>query len=77
MIKYLNGGNKKYLTLSDDDLKMVKYYAGKILAVHLDFKSHTGAIMTMGQSSIQSVFRKQKLNTRISTEAELVAIGDT
>ena len=43
-----------------------------------DFKSHTGAIMTFGDSTgaIQAISRKQKLNTRSSTEAELVAVDD-
>ena len=49
MIKYLNGENKKYLTLTADDLKAVAWYVDASFAVHPDFKSHTGAIMTMGQ----------------------------
>ena len=44
--------------------------------VQPDFKIHTGAIMTMGQGSMQSVSKKQKLNTRISIEAELVAVDN-
>ena len=35
-----------------------------------------GATMTMGRGAIQSISRKQKLNTRSSTEAELVAVDD-
>ena len=45
-------------------------------AVHPDFKSHTGAVMTMGDGAIQSISRKQKLNTRSSTESELVGVDD-
>jgi hypothetical protein len=45
-------------------------------AVHPDFKSHTGATMTMGDGAITSVSRKQKLNTRSSTAAEIVAVDD-
>ena len=69
MIKYLNGTNKKYLTLNSDDLKVVKWYVDASLAVCPDFKSHTGAIVTMGQAAMQSVSRKQKIKTRSSTEA--------
>ena len=69
MIKYLNGKNKKYLTLNADDLKVVKWYVDASFAVRPDFKSHTGAIMTMGQAAMQSVSRKQKIKTRSSTEA--------
>jgi hypothetical protein len=32
--------------------------------------------MTMGQGAISSISRKQKMNTRSSTEAELVAVDD-
>ena len=47
-----------------------------LFAVHPDFKSHTGATMTMGEGSFQSISKKQKLNTRSSTEAELVGVDD-
>ena len=55
---------------------MIKWYLGASLAVHPDFNSRNRAIMTMGQGFMQSVSRKQKLKTRISTEAELVAVDD-
>jgi len=45
-------------------------------AVHPDFKSHTGGILTMGCGAIVSYSRKQKLNTRSSTESELVVADD-
>ena len=32
--------------------------------------------MTMGEGSMQSISRKQKLNTRSSTESELVGVDD-
>ena len=75
MIKYLNGTDKKCLTLSDDDLKVIRWYVDASFVVHPDFKSHTVAIMSTLQVSIQSVSRKHKLNTRIITEVELVAVG--
>ena len=43
---------------------------------HWDFRSHTGAVMSMGKGEILSLSRKQKLNTARSTEAELVGITD-
>ena len=45
-------------------------------AVHNDFRSHICATMTMGGGSITSFLTKQKLNTRSSTEAELVAVDN-
>ena len=40
-------------------------------------KSHTGYNMTMGQGSVIAGCIKQKINTKSSTEAELVAADDT
>ena len=39
-------------------------------------QSQTGAVMSMGQGAVQSISKKQKVNTRSSTEAELVATDD-
>ena len=45
-------------------------------AVHPDFRSHTGGVMVLGSGAIQSVSKKQKLNTKSSTISELVAAND-
>ena len=39
-------------------------------------KSHTGAVMTMGEGAASSMSTKQKLNTKSSTEAEVVGVDD-
>jgi len=45
-------------------------------AVHADFKSHTGSVMSLGKGAITTLSRKQKLNTKSSTTAELVGADD-
>ena len=45
-------------------------------AVHKDMRSHTGAVLTMGQGALMSMSIKQKINTKSSTEAELVGVDD-
>ena len=45
-------------------------------AVHDDCKSHTGASLTLGHGSVLSMSCKQKINTKSSTEAELVGVDD-
>ena len=62
--------------LSADNLRVVKWYIDAAFAVHPDFKSHTGGAMTLGQGTVQSVSRKQCLNTKSSTNTELVAADD-
>ena len=52
-----------------------KWYVDAVFAVHTDMRSHTGGFMTMitGEAYVQSM---KKLNTKISTEAELVVLED-
>ena len=45
-------------------------------AVHPDIKSHMGILMTIGKGGMYTSSCKQKLNTKSSTESELVAIDD-
>ena len=44
--------------------------------MHNDFRSHTGGVMTLGSGAIQTISTKQKVNTKTSTEAELVSFND-
>jgi hypothetical protein len=76
MMKYLSQTWKDRLTLECDSNMTAKWYVDASFAVHPDFRSHTGATMTMGKGSIINISRKQSINTRSSTEAELVAADD-
>ncbi len=76
LIKYLNGTRYDKLILSADNLHVIKWYVDAAFAVHPDFKSHTGGVMTYGTGAPITMSRKQKLNTRSSTEAELVGADD-
>jgi hypothetical protein len=75
-LKYINGTRKDKLILSADNLHVIKWYVDCAFAVHPDFKSHTGGSMTYGHGAPMSMSRKQKLNTRSSTEAKLVGPDD-
>ena len=45
-------------------------------AVHPDMKSHTGGCMSFGLGVLMAMSTKQKLNTKSSTEAEVVGAAD-
>ena len=75
-MQYVKCTVNNVLTLSADNLHVLKWYVDASFGVHPDFKSHTGGVMTMGEGTIQSVSSKQKLNTRSSCEAELVGCDD-
>ena len=76
LLRYLRGTKNLCLTLKADNLSMVSWWADAAFAVHPDMKSHTGGIMSLGKGAVQSISTKQKLNTKSSTEAELVGADD-
>ena len=47
-----------------------------VFVVHQDMRSHTGAALTMEKGSLISMSVKQKINTKSSTEAELVGVNN-
>ena len=75
-MKYLNGTKDYYITLKADGSNIIKWYIDAAFAVHPNFKSHTGAVMMMGEGAVQSTSKKQKVNTKSSTESELVSSDD-
>jgi len=65
------------MTLRIEPGNSPKWWVDSSYAMHLDMKSHTGIYMTIGQGGTYTASCKQKINTKSSTEAELVAIDDT
>ena len=76
MMRYLNGTQDKCLVLEYNGNKKGEWYVNAAFAVHADYRSHSGATFSIGKGSITAFSTKQKLNTRSSTKAELVAIDD-
>ena len=79
MLKYLEGSIDLELVIrlevKGDEL-CIHWFPDAAFAVHPDMKSHTGAVVISGSGAINTISSKQKLNTRSSTEAELVAADD-
>jgi hypothetical protein len=76
LLQFLKSTIEDVLHLSMDNTSVIKWYLDASYAVHKDMKSQTGAIMTLGQGAIQAISSKQKVNTRSSTEAELISFDD-
>jgi hypothetical protein len=64
------------LCLESDGLKIIRWFIDASFAVHGDYHGHTVAGMTLCKGLIQNVSAKQKINTRSSTESELVGFDD-
>jgi hypothetical protein len=75
-MQYVKRTWNRVLTLRADDLHILRWYVDASFGVHPDFKSHTGAVLTLGKSAQQTLSAKQKLNVKSSTVAELVACDD-
>lgn len=54
----------------------LRTWVDALYVVHTDMKSHTGGIMSLGIGGLVPKSGKQKLNTKSSTEAELVGASD-
>jgi hypothetical protein len=75
-MKYLRGTLHMPLILEADDMRIIKWSVDSSFAVHPDMKSHTGGSMTLGKGTIYGTSTRQKINTKSSTEAELVGVND-
>jgi hypothetical protein len=76
VIKYLRKTRDLVLTLRADNINIIKWWVDAAFAVHKDMRSHTGGVMSMGAGAVYSSSQKQKMNTKSSTEAELVGAND-
>ena len=76
ILQYLNGTPALFLTLGADSLTKLNTWVDAAYAVHQDMRSHTGAAISMGTGAFTCKSTKQKLNTKSSTEAEVVGASD-
>ena len=76
VITYLKNTIHLPLIVGADDSGSMVWNIDASFAVHPDCKSHTGASLTLGHGSVLSLSCKQKINTKSSTEAELVGVDD-
>ena len=75
-MQYLACFSHLVLTLQSDNLPIGKWWVDASYAVHHDCRGHTGSMLTLGKGAVACHSTRQKINTRSSTEAELVAVDD-
>jgi hypothetical protein len=76
MVEYLRRTRDLPLILGADGTGVLSWYVDASFAVHPDMRGHTGGAMTMGRGFPLDKSTKHKLNTRSSTESEIVAVDD-
>ena len=60
------------LTLVIDSTSIIRWWVDASHMTHLDCKGHTGGMMSLRKGAALSYSEKHKLNTKSSTESELV-----
>jgi hypothetical protein len=76
MMRYIRGSRKMPLILSANDRYILKWWVDASFAVHPNLRGHSGGGLSLGRGFSVVGSTKQKLNTRSSTEAELVGADD-
>ena len=60
------------LAMRVDSLSIVKQWVDTSYSTHDGCQGHTRAMLTLREGAVISMYNKQKLNVKISTEGELV-----
>jgi hypothetical protein len=76
LIKYLRGTKLLPLILSANGSGILKWWIDGSFATHPNMRGHTGGGLSMGRGFPIVTSTKQKLNTRSSTESEIVGVDD-
>jgi len=76
LMKYLRGTRDLPLTLSANGSGVLKWWVDASFAVHPNMRGQMGGGLSMGRGFPVVTSTKQKLNTRSSTELELVRVDD-
>ncbi len=77
LLGYLKGTLHMPLILLADFLTLPRWWVDAAYTVHHDCRGHTGAGMSFGQRMAMSYSWKHKINTKSSTEAEIVGVDDS
>ena len=75
-IQYIRGSQITGITFEVYEPIHFIAYINASFAIHPDMKSHTGSVITPGKRAIYAKSGTQRLITKSSTEAELVALSD-
>ena len=76
VLQYLKSTLHMKLTLEVDDLRTMNWFVDSAHQVHDDCKGHTGGSLTFGKGAVMSGSKGQKINTKSSSECELVGVDD-
>ena len=77
LIRYIRHTKHMGIILEGEDTLSVLAYVDASYGVHSDYKSHTGCVIGIGRGPIYAKSSGQKINTKSSSEAELIGLSDS
>jgi hypothetical protein len=77
LIRYIRGTHHLGIVLESGENLCVLAYVDASYGVHHDMRSHTGTVVGIGRGPIYCKSAKQRLNSKSSTEAELIGLSDS
>ena len=77
VLKILKGTRELKLTLSVDDILVVKWWVDVSYVVHENCRLHTGPKLFLGKGVVYSFSTKQNINGKSSIEDELIGVDDS
>ena len=76
VIKYLRSTQQLTSNLTTSSILEIKWWVNASFATHPDMQSHTRGVMMVGKGAVYTSSIRQKINTKTSTEAEMVGVSD-
>jgi Reverse transcriptase (RNA-dependent DNA polymerase) len=76
LLSYLQGTIDLTLRIGADSLSQFSTWVDASFAVHHNMRSHTGGVISFGRGGLVCKSKRQNINTKSSTEAELVGASD-
>ena len=76
VLAYLKNTKYMKLTITVDDMSIIRWWVDASDRTHHDCRGHSGIMMTLGGGAPVSKSTKQRINTKSSTESELVSLDD-
>ena len=77
LIKYVRGTSELGIILEANKNLAVYGYIDLSHGVHTDMRSHTGTVIGIGKGPLFAKSSSQKINTKSSSESELVGLSDS
>ena len=76
LVRYIRTTRHLKLTLRASSMTKINWWIDAAYGVHDDMRGHSGGMMSLGKGAMGSRSMKHKINSRSSTEAEIIGVDD-